>query len=126
MTKEEFEITEIVNRETKAWDNQDVELLISIFHHEMVWPWPENAKSHDPMEWEMVMGKFDWARWKKTWQDLFDNYKLVHNYREIKKIVISEEKDGSWHGSCRSIILFSIEPASKSYFNSFTNTFVLG
>ena len=31
MKKEEIEITEIVNRETKAWDTQDVNLLITIF-----------------------------------------------------------------------------------------------
>ncbi len=34
------EIEEIVNRETRAWDTQDVELLMTIFHPDMVWPWP--------------------------------------------------------------------------------------
>ncbi len=58
MTKEEREITAIVNRETKAWDTQDVNLLISIFHPDMVWPWPKTPASHDPMEWELVLGKF--------------------------------------------------------------------
>ncbi len=32
------EIEEIVNRETKAWDTQDVETLLTIFHPDMVWP----------------------------------------------------------------------------------------
>jgi len=32
MTAEEFEIREIVNRETKAWDTQDVSLLINAWH----------------------------------------------------------------------------------------------
>jgi hypothetical protein len=96
MTKEEFEITEIVNRETKAWDTQDVGLLTTIFHQDMVWPWPKTPKSHDPMEWELVLGKFNIERWSKGWQELFDNFKLVHNNRAIKKIVISAEKDGAF------------------------------
>lgn len=32
----EQEIQEIVNRETRAWDMQDVKLLISVFHPDMV------------------------------------------------------------------------------------------
>lgn len=96
MTKEELEITEIVNRETRAWDTQDVNMLISIFHPDMVWPWPKTTKSHDPMDWEFVLGKFDKERWCMGWQDLFDNSRLIRNNREIKKIVISKEKDGAF------------------------------
>ncbi len=96
MTKEEKEITEIVNRETKAWDTQDVNLLISIFHPDMVWPWPRTYQSHDPMDWIMPLGRYNKERWCKGWQDLFDTHTLVHNFREIKKIVISEEKDGAF------------------------------
>jgi ketosteroid isomerase-like protein len=95
-TQEELEIIEIVNRETKAWDTKDISLLISIFHPDMVWPWPKTPQSHDPLEWEMVLGKFDRERWGKGWQDLFDHYQLSHNKREIKKIVISAEKDGAF------------------------------
>jgi hypothetical protein len=36
MTKEELEIKEIVDRETRAWNTQDVDLLTSIFHRDMV------------------------------------------------------------------------------------------
>jgi hypothetical protein len=96
MTTEELEIKEIVDRETRAWDTQDVELLISIFHPDMVWPWPRTSGSHDPMDWELVMGKFNKNRWSASWEDLFTRYTLVHNIREIKKIVISEEKDGAF------------------------------
>lgn len=32
------EIEEMVNKETKAWDTQDVELLMTVFHPHMVWP----------------------------------------------------------------------------------------
>jgi hypothetical protein len=96
MTKEELEITEIVNRETRAWDSQDVNLLISVFHADMVWPWPKTTQSHDPMDWEFVLGKFDKDRWCRGWQDLFDNSRLIRNNREIKKIVISKEKDAAF------------------------------
>ena len=96
MQKEEAEIMEIVNRETKAWDTRDVDLLLSIFHPDMVWPWPKTPKSHDPMEWELVLGKFDKERWRKNWQQLFDTHTLVHNRREIRKIVLSGEKDGAF------------------------------
>jgi hypothetical protein len=96
MTKEELEIKEIVDRETRAWDTQNVNLLISVFHPDMVWPWPKSSASHDPMDWELALGKFNKDRWSKGWQNLFDNYRLVHNFREIKKIVISEYKDGAF------------------------------
>jgi hypothetical protein len=38
MSKEEAinAIKEIIERETKAWNNKDVELLMTIFHHDMV------------------------------------------------------------------------------------------
>ena len=38
----EIKIKEIVDRETLAWDTQDVELLLTIFHPDMVWPWPKD------------------------------------------------------------------------------------
>ena len=55
------EIEEIVDRETRAWDRQDVELLLSVFHHQMVWPWPPEPTSHDPIGWVMPFGRFDEA-----------------------------------------------------------------
>src|ERR1700686_825965 len=66
------EIVEIVNRETRAWDTKDVALLISVFHTDMVWPWPGTAQSPDPMDWVMVMGRYDRERWMQVWQQLFD------------------------------------------------------
>ncbi len=96
MKQVESEITEIVNRETRAWDTQDVNLLITLFHPDMVWPWPRTTKSHDPIDWVMILGKFDKNRWSKGWQELFDNNELIHNRREIKKIVISDEKDAAF------------------------------
>jgi hypothetical protein len=96
MTKEETEITEIVNRETRAWDTQNVNLLISVFHPDMVWPWPRTYQSHDPVDWVMPLGKYNKERWCKGWQDLFDTHRLIHNNRQIIKIVISDEKDGAF------------------------------
>jgi len=90
------EIKEIIDRETQGWNNQDLDLLMSIFHHDMVWPWPKTPQSHDPMDWIFELGKFDNKRWRKIWRNLFDNYYLIHNNRVIKKIVISNEGDGAF------------------------------
>jgi ketosteroid isomerase-like protein len=90
------EIEEIVNRETKAWDTQNVDLLLTIFHPDMVWPFPKTSRSHDPMNWYFELGRYNYQRWKNGWQTLFDTHELVHNKREIKKIEISKEKDGAF------------------------------
>jgi len=94
-TEVEKEILEIVNRETRAWDAKDVNLLITVFHPDMVWPWPPSGDAHDPMKWLMVLGRFDAPRWKKVWQDLFDTHDLVHNKRSIQRIEVSEQGDGA-------------------------------
>ncbi len=46
------EIERMVELETKAWDTKDVEILLQLFHPDMVWPWPATNRSHDPMEWK--------------------------------------------------------------------------
>ena len=96
MTDARLQIEEIVNRETRAWDTQNVDLLMSIFHHDMVWPWPRTAMSHDPMDWVMIFGRFNARRWKQSWQGLFDSHKLIHNRRQILKIEVSKENDGAF------------------------------
>ena len=90
------QIEEIVNRETRAWDTQDVDLLITIFHPDMVWPWPPTPDSHDPMDWVIEWGRYDHDRWKSGWQNLFATHRLVHNQRLIRKIEISKEGDGAF------------------------------
>jgi len=90
------EIEEMVNRETRAWNTRDVELLMTIWHPDMVWPWPRTPQSHDPLDWVLECGRYDYERWKRGWQKLFATHTLVHNKREIKKIVISKEKDGAF------------------------------
>jgi ketosteroid isomerase-like protein len=92
----EDEIREIIDRETRAWDNQNLDMLMSIFHQDMVWPWPRTVHSHDPIDWFFEIGRFNYERWRKRWQKLFDSHRLVHNIRTIQKIVISPEGDGAF------------------------------
>ena len=92
----EEEIEEIVNRETRAWDTKDIKLLMTIFHPDMVWPWPRTARSHDPMDWVFVAGRYDYQRWSRNWQQLFETHELVRNERHIRKIVVTEEGDGAF------------------------------
>jgi ketosteroid isomerase-like protein len=92
----EDEIREIVTRETRAWDTKDVALLLTIFHPDMVWPWPPDARSHDPATWVFRAGRYNYERWRANWQELFDTHELVHNRREIVKIVLTEEGDGAF------------------------------
>lgn len=90
------EIREMVDRETRAWDAQNVDLLLTLFHPDMVWPWPRTPQSHDPMDWVMGMGRYNSQRWRDSWQSLFDTHTLAHNRREIKKIEVSKEGDGAF------------------------------
>lgn len=95
MKEIEKQIQEIVDRETNAWDTQDVDLLLSIFHEDMVWPWPEKNTDHDPMKWVMFLGRFDYARWKEIYTKFFKQYRLVHNRRETKKVTVSDQHDAA-------------------------------
>jgi len=90
------EIQEIVDRETRAWDTQDVTLLLSVFHPDMVWPWPPTNADHDPMDWIMVLGKFDRQRWTLFYRRFFGEHQLVHNERRTNKIEVSEDRDGAF------------------------------
>ncbi|MBY8981992.1 MAG: hypothetical protein KGD57_03525 [Candidatus Lokiarchaeota archaeon] len=64
--KIENEIKDIVDREIRAWDTQDVDLLLSIFHHDMVLPWPKSNQENDPINWVLELGKFNYDRWKNS------------------------------------------------------------
>ena len=96
MDQVEYEIEEIVDRETRAWDSKDVDLLLTIFHRDMVWPWPPTPEAHDPALWVMELGRYDAERWRRGWQELFETHTLIHNRRRIVKIVLSREKDGAF------------------------------
>ena len=92
----EKEIKEIVNRETSAWNSQNVPLLLSIFHPDMVWVWPKNADSHNPVDWETPQGKYDMERWTKVYQNMFLAFTLEHNKRKIVSITVTNEQDGGF------------------------------
>jgi ketosteroid isomerase-like protein len=92
----EREIEEIVDRETRAWDLKDADLLLTVFHPDMVWPWPPHSGAHDPAFWVMELGRFDAARWRQGWRKLFETHELIHNRRRIVKIVLSREMDGAF------------------------------
>ena len=90
------EIQAMVDRETQAWDSRDANALVSLFHPDMVWPWPKDSNAHDPIDWESPMGRFHPTRWRDSWQNLFDTHILVHNRRKTVKITITEEADGAF------------------------------
>lgn len=92
----ESEIQEIVNRETQAWNEKNVELLLSIFHPDMVWVWPTDSSKHDPMTWTSFLGKFDQTRWTKAYQDWFSTYRLVRNERITQKMFVTKQGDGAF------------------------------
>ncbi len=88
-------IREIVGREAQAWDTQDVDLLLSVFHPDMVWPWPRTYTSIDPVDWRLVMGRFDETRWRDSYEDFFRRYELLRNVRSTAKVEVSAEGDGA-------------------------------
>ena len=49
MEKMKEQIQEMINRETRAWNEKDAETLVSIFHRDMVWPWPKNEMRIIPL-----------------------------------------------------------------------------
>jgi ketosteroid isomerase-like protein len=90
------EIQEMVDRETAAWDCQDADGLVSLFHPDMVWPWPPDARAHDPAAWVFPQGRYNRERWKAGWESLFRTHELVHNTRRTVRIAVSEEGDGAF------------------------------
>jgi ketosteroid isomerase-like protein len=92
----EDEIRAMVDRETEAWNRQDAEALVSLFHPDMVWPWPPDEHSHDPATWVFPYGRYNRARWQASWQELFRDYALVHNHRRMVSIIVSEQQDGAF------------------------------
>jgi len=89
-------ILDMVNRETEAWNRKDADTLLSLFHADMVWPWPSSPVSHDPAQWTTGMGRFDADRWRSAWQALFDSHDLVLNHREIVRVEITPQRDAGF------------------------------
>ena len=89
-------IRDIVERETRAWETQDVDLLLSVFHPDMVWAWPRDERAHDPVDWVLPLGRFDRERWGRVYVELFETHELVHDRRELVKVEVSAEADGAF------------------------------
>jgi hypothetical protein len=85
-----------VDYETEGWNTKNVDLFLSIIHPDMVWSWPPHVDAHDPVEWVFEFGHFDRERWRKNWQNLFDNYDLIRNNRKTIKIEVSKEDDAAF------------------------------
>ena len=96
MSKTVDEVKEIIDRETKAWDTKNVDLLLSIFHPDMIWVWPKDNKSYDPVDWKLPLGKFNKDRWWKNYSEMFEKYDLIKNDRKIVDIKISDQEDGAF------------------------------
>ena len=96
MTTVEEQIQEMVDRETRAWNAQNAEALVEIFHPDMVWPWPQHPHDHDPVGWIFPQGRYNRDRWKRAWSQLFTDHALVHNVRTTVRIVVSPEGDGAF------------------------------
>jgi len=90
------DIEAIINRETEAWNTQDIKLLLSIFHSDMVWVWPKNSNSHNPVDWETPQGKFNSERWTSIYTNMFSKFTLEQNNRKTIKIIETQEKDGGF------------------------------
>jgi hypothetical protein len=73
-----------------------VELILSVLHPDMVWPWPPGASAHDPIDWVLEWGRYDCERWKRKWQELFDTHDLMHNRRIIRRIEVAAQNDGGF------------------------------
>lgn len=96
MNRAESEIRDMVDRETAAWNALDADALVDLFHHDMVWAWPPDTNSHDPVSWVTPLGRFDRARWRASWQELFSTHSLVHNRRNTVRVFLSAEQDAGF------------------------------
>ena len=89
-------IRDMVNAETDAWNRQDADALVTLFHPDMVWPWPPSNRMHDPLTWTTGMGQYDRDRWHTNWQRLFDENELLLNDRKILRVEVTPEGDGGF------------------------------
>ena len=96
MVTPEAAIRDAVDRETRAWNERDVEALLDLFHPDMVWAWPPTAYDHNPETWELELGRYDRERWGENWQRLFDTHELVHNERDTRSVAVDDGGTGGF------------------------------
>ncbi len=89
-------IRALIDQETAAWDTRNVEQLLELFHPDMVWAWPPSNEDHDPVTWQLHMGRFDRVRWGDEWRQLFSAHQLIHNRRQTVAIRVSEQGDAGF------------------------------
>jgi len=98
-------IETLVDRETTAWNERDVEALLDLFHPDMVWAWPPTADDHDPVHWVMPLGRFDRARWGQQWADLFATHDLPRLLVDDARLGTQRERSARDTQQCRSSCL---------------------
>jgi len=85
----------LIEREQRAWETGNADLLLTVFHPDMVWPFPRTSTSVDPLDWSIGFGRFDAERWRALWQHLFDTFDLVHDRWTIRSIQVAPEGDAA-------------------------------
>ncbi len=94
MDSVEDQVRAVIDRETRAWDERDVESLLSIFHPDAVWAWPQTSGSLDPLDWKLTVGRFDRERWTQGWSRILAN-EITRNTREVRRVELSPEGDAA-------------------------------
>ncbi|MBI1356725.1 MAG: DUF4440 domain-containing protein [Acidobacteria bacterium] len=87
-------IEEIVHRESQAWDEGDVELLLSICHPDLVWVWPPSGFAGDLLAAKLQVSRFDPERWRAGWGGVLAN-ELLRNDRKIRKVTVAPDGDSA-------------------------------
>jgi len=90
------QIQALIDRETLGLNTKNPDLFLDLIHPDMVWPWPCTPCDHDPVRWKFVLGRYNKERWRQYFQAIFDNFDLVHNYRDTIKIEVSVEEDAAF------------------------------
>ena len=101
------ELQEMVDRESRAYETYDANLMLTLFHPDMVWVWPPHSRAYDPMEWVLRMGRFEKNRWRAYLQKFFDEYEVLHNSRVTRKIYVSPALPG-YHASANIRFMTSV------------------
>lgn len=91
-----MDVQDVINQETRAWSEKSTDLLLSVFHPDMVWVWPTDPKVVDPATWAMPNGRFDRTRWEETYRAWFDEYQLIKNDRVTRSIIMTPQGDGAF------------------------------
>ncbi len=87
-------IEEMVHRETQAWDESDVDLLLALFHPDMIWIWPADGDTGDLLASKLQVSRFDPDRWQTGWSSIFSN-ELLRNNRRVLSVTPSPAGDSA-------------------------------